>query len=708
MNKQALLLALLLLLLQSSSKAQFYWYRADANVTTDGNGFVTQWRNSSDPATNSLAQINANNRPRLISNALNGKPAIEFDGNDILQSSSPIELGSFTVFTVFNSTNTSLGIVYEHSQNTNNTDGSFLSTSNNSTVAVRRGGESVLNHVQNWAHDGQYRIVTHTFRSTQPRISFRINGVDLGLSATNSAASTIANQFLNIGARVGPTLGLQGRIAEIIFHNGELTLAQIDSVERALSAKYNLEIQPIPGEQLAYWLRADRGVDTTSAGRVTSWANSAQTVNPATQSNDTRRPRFVAQGLNGKPVVEFDGNDVLITTNNISLNQQTIFAVFNSASPDVKIICEHSQNANTNNGSFLTTSVGSTLLFRRATTSSVGANYVENWANDGAYRVVTTWFTPKDSVAMRINGNTVSLTKGGSTSGNANDKFYIGGRGTTADFGLVGRIAELIVYNRVLSQAERDTVEQYLSRKYNIPFPTSYSSARINSNGVQPFGSTGLSINFSGISTVGTATVQRFNSPAQNVSFSGTPPINVSQYRYEITRVGLTFSQAELRFNRTQIPNSGITSPQTVTVYGRPNSGLGAFSALTNTYNASFPDEVRATAFGFGEFIFGSSDNQLSLIQLNEGKPKQYALLQNYPNPFNPTTTISYQLPVASQVSLKVYDVLGREVMTLVNGKQEAGVYNLSLNASNLSSGVYFYRLQSGNFVQTKKMMLVK
>jgi hypothetical protein len=260
----------------------------------------------------------------------------------------------------------------------------------------------------------------------------------------------------------------------------------------------------------------------------------------------------------------------------------------------------------------------------------------------------------------------------------------------------------------VLSQAERDTVEQYLSRKYNIPFPTSYSSARINSNGVQPFGSTGLSINFSGISTVGTATVQRFNSPAQNVSFSGTPPINVSQYRYEITRVGLTFSQAELRFNRTQIPNSGITSPQTVTVYGRPNSGLGAFSALTNTYNASFPDEVRATAFGFGEFIFGSSDNQLSLIQLNEGKPKQYALLQNYPNPFNPTTTISYQLPVASQVSLKVFDVLGREVMTLVNGRQDAGAYNFNFNASDLSSGVYFYRLQSGNFVQTKKMMLVK
>jgi hypothetical protein len=82
--------------------------------------------------------------------------------------------------------------------------------------------------------------------------------------------------------------------------------------------------------------------------------------------------------------------------------------------------------------------------------------------------------------------------------------------------------------------------------------------------------------------------------------------------------------------------------------------------------------------------------------------------MQNYPNPFNPTTTISYQLPVASEVSLKVYDVLGREVVVLVNGRQAAGSYNIMLNGAGLSSGVYFYRLQAGSFVATKKMMLVK
>jgi hypothetical protein len=97
-----------------------------------------------------------------------------------------------------------------------------------------------------------------------------------------------------------------------------------------------------------------------------------------------------------------------------------------------------------------------------------------------------------------------------------------------------------------------------------------------------------------------------------------------------------------------------------------------------------------------------------NIVEVNAGLPKTFALEQNYPNPFNPTTVISYQLPVASEVSLKVYDVLGREVMTLVNGRQEAGAYNITLNAANLSSGMYFYRLQAGNFVATKKMMLVK
>ncbi|MCC6253620.1 MAG: T9SS type A sorting domain-containing protein, partial [Ignavibacteriaceae bacterium] len=94
-----------------------------------------------------------------------------------------------------------------------------------------------------------------------------------------------------------------------------------------------------------------------------------------------------------------------------------------------------------------------------------------------------------------------------------------------------------------------------------------------------------------------------------------------------------------------------------------------------------------------------------------ENKPiviTEFKLEQNYPNPFNPSTKISWQSPVSSHQTLKVYDVLGNEVATLVNEYKTAGSYEVEFNASSLSSGVYFYRLQAGSFVQTRKMILIK
>jgi len=88
--------------------------------------------------------------------------------------------------------------------------------------------------------------------------------------------------------------------------------------------------------------------------------------------------------------------------------------------------------------------------------------------------------------------------------------------------------------------------------------------------------------------------------------------------------------------------------------------------------------------------------------------PKEYSLLQNYPNPFNPSTTISFTLPVESFVNLKIFDVLGREVSSLVNEKKIAGHYSVTVNGSNWPSGVYFYRLQAGTFSETKKLILLK
>ena len=94
--------------------------------------------------------------------------------------------------------------------------------------------------------------------------------------------------------------------------------------------------------------------------------------------------------------------------------------------------------------------------------------------------------------------------------------------------------------------------------------------------------------------------------------------------------------------------------------------------------------------------------------RLPQGVPSVFSLHQNFPNPFNPTTSIRYDLKSGGFTRLSVYNVLGEKVADLVNARQPAGYYEINFNASALPSGVYFYRLTSGSFVQSEKMLLLK
>ncbi len=96
------------------------------------------------------------------------------------------------------------------------------------------------------------------------------------------------------------------------------------------------------------------------------------------------------------------------------------------------------------------------------------------------------------------------------------------------------------------------------------------------------------------------------------------------------------------------------------------------------------------------------------VIEIDLGLPLQYELSQNYPNPFNPSTTIKYQIPKAGNVKLTVFNILGEVVSVLIDRYEETGVYSISFNASTLKSGIYFYKLESANFIQVKKMSLIK
>jgi photosystem II stability/assembly factor-like uncharacterized protein len=127
-----------------------------------------------------------------------------------------------------------------------------------------------------------------------------------------------------------------------------------------------------------------------------------------------------------------------------------------------------------------------------------------------------------------------------------------------------------------------------------------------------------------------------------------------------------------------------------------------------NNFAIDFIDENIGWAFGYPGTILKRDPNYTSVNNHKEFLPSDFYLNQNYPNPFNPTTIINYSIPKASFVTIKVYDILGREITTLVNEQKSPGNYNVQFNASRFSSGVYFYRMQAGDFVQTKKLVLLK
>ncbi len=98
----------------------------------------------------------------------------------------------------------------------------------------------------------------------------------------------------------------------------------------------------------------------------------------------------------------------------------------------------------------------------------------------------------------------------------------------------------------------------------------------------------------------------------------------------------------------------------------------------------------------------------VQLSSVASALPTEFSLSPNYPNPFNPSTTIKYELPKASTVSLIVHDILGHEVAVLVNEKRDAGIHEVTFDAAGIASGMYFYRLQAGSFIETKKLLLLR
>ncbi|HTY36145.1 MAG TPA: YCF48-related protein, partial [Bacteroidota bacterium] len=173
--------------------------------------------------------------------------------------------------------------------------------------------------------------------------------------------------------------------------------------------------------------------------------------------------------------------------------------------------------------------------------------------------------------------------------------------------------------------------------------------------------------------------------------------------RFMGPKLGLVVGDAGTLLRTT---NGGVTwDPQS----------MGTLNALFAAY---FTDAQRGTIVGDYGTILRTSSGDVTVVRGtgSGSRPQQFALAQNYPNPFNPTTTIDFQIPTTSNVSLTIYDLLGREIARLVDDVRQPGFYTVRWNASAISGGVYFYRmavrsLRTGtaeNFVGIRKMLLLK
>ena len=238
---------------------------------------------------------------------------------------------------------------------------------------------------------------------------------------------------------------------------------------------------------------------------------------------------------------------------------------------------------------------------------------------------------------------------------------------------------------------------------------TRSSRGRITENNVRKeFGETGVSLQFTGIPqhVQFDVLVDYLETPPKEVSFTGPTPKIQSDFSWVVTSLGTSFDTATLYLHDFMLP--GIEDPEDLAIYSRPVADIGEFSMLQNTEYDLDLDALKVQLPGFSEFIIASTETDLSSELADMEIPEEFTLSQNYPNPFNPSTNITFGLPERAEVRLEVFDILGRQVATLVHEEMEPGHHSVVFDAGALSSGMYIYRLQTGSKVLSRKMILIK
>ena len=473
-------------------------------------------------------------------------------------------------------------------------------------------------------------------------------------SLSNSTAET----SVAVGTSVAVSAAVTGLTTQTLYYYA--LVATITGGGTSTSGTASIFVQgSVPTANLKMWLRADQLV-TASGSAVSAWGDISGNANNASQSTAAYQPSSVSSAINSKPVVRFNGTNsylALPTASALGLNGSPyqIFIVAKSALNDIQFLISGSSYqyefhlSNTTSARFIPISGSSNYFLDQTTAVCNGSPHLFSMQ------------TSASLAAIRIDGVT-----GGSYSGDlrsSNTGAIRLGRRSDDGYALNGDIAEVLIYNTVLTTTARDSVERYIAQRYAIT--------------------------------------------------SGALPVELLSFTAEIAAKGVELkwnTATEINNYGFEIQRSAVSSQQSANTWSKIGfvEGNGTTNA-PKSYSYTDKSANGKTSYRLKQIDRDGKFEYSQTVEVTVASaPKEFALEQNYPNPFNPTTIISYQIPVSNHVSLKVFDMLGKEVATLVNETKETGSYSAKVDGTKLSSGIYFYKLQSGNLIAVKKLTIMK
>ena len=483
------------------------WLRSDAGVTLNGST-VSQWADQSGSGTNASQGTSAS-QPVLVANALNGKPALRFDGsNDYMTFNLPINgLTGMTVFLVSanRASQTAGSSQAEYAAifwNETTSWGTVYLSPFQSQVAWRFGTTQTNNrqiYTRPSSVGSGYTRTTMKHDGPAGTDTLYVNGVQVQ-SATGKLSALAGHQDTgNLGRGYNNNTYFNGDIVEVLVYNRTLSDSERQSVEQYLNDKYfggpsptntpvpptNTPVPPtatptpgpFPTSGLKLWLEADAGV-TLNGSTVSQWADQSGSGTNASQGTSASQPILVANALNGKPALRFDGSNDYMTFN-LPINGLTGMTVLLVSSNRASQTAGSSQaeyaaifwNETTSWGTVYLSPFQSQVAWRFGTTqvynrqiytrpSSVGSGYTRTtMKHDG----------PAGTDTLYVNGVQVQSATGKLSSLTGHQDTGNLGRGYNNNTYFNGDIVEVLVYNRTLSDSERQSVEQYLGTKYNLP-----------------------------------------------------------------------------------------------------------------------------------------------------------------------------------------------------------------------------------------------